>query len=53
MNFGGDLAKAWKEIWGCGQGIGAVKDIETVAEKVARLKQEYNSAKQRLINAAV
>jgi len=41
-------AKAWKDIWGCGQGIGAVGEIQTVAAKVAKLKAEYDAARQRL-----
>lgn len=41
--------KAWKEIWGCGQGIAAVKDIVPVAELVARLEREYVEAKAALI----
>ncbi len=31
MNFGGDARKAWKDIWGCGQGIGAVREVLPVA----------------------
>jgi nitronate monooxygenase len=49
MNFGGDSAKkAWKDIWGCGQGIGAVKSVVPAAQMVARLKREYDAARQRL-----
>jgi nitronate monooxygenase len=44
MNFGGDAKKAWKDIWGCGQGIGAVKEIVPARVLVARLKQEYEAA---------
>ena len=47
MNFGGDAQKAWKDIWGCGQGIGAVKAVVPAAELVARLKREYQEAKLR------
>lgn len=46
MNFGG--AKAWKEIWGSGQGIGAVTAVESTAVKIERLKQEYAAAKTAL-----
>jgi nitronate monooxygenase len=52
MNFGsgGDSsAKAWKDIWGCGQGIGAVKAVLPTAEMVARLQREYQAAKARLL----
>ena len=48
MNFGGSSAKAWKEIWGCGQGIGAVTKVQTTAEYVAQLKREYAQARARL-----
>ena len=40
--------KAWKDIWGCGQGIGAVKAVETTADVVARLTMEYRVAQARL-----
>ncbi len=49
MNFAGDKSKAWKDIWGCGQGIGAVTGVRSTAELVARLKGEYASARQRLM----
>jgi len=50
MSFGGGEGskKAWKDIWGSGQGIGAVKEIMLVADFVARLKREYAEARQRL-----
>jgi len=48
MNFGGTAQKAWKDIWGCGQGIGAVKAVVPAAELVLRLKQEYAEAKREL-----
>ena len=49
MDFGGSAAaKAWKDIWGCGQGIGAVKAVVPVAELVARLRREYGEARARL-----
>lgn len=41
-------AKAWKDIWGCGQGIGAVKDIQPTAALVDRLEREYAAARARL-----
>ena len=56
MNFGGNggsaKAKAWRDIWGSGQGIGAVKSIVGAGELVGRLKQEYAAAKARLLPAA-
>ena len=49
MNFGGGAAaKAWKDIWGCGQGIGAVEATLSVADLVARLAREYDDAVDRL-----
>ena len=53
MNFGGTdagaSAKAWKDIWGCGQGIGAIDKIQSTADYVAQLKREYAAAKARLV----
>lgn len=51
MNFGQDnqpKAKAWRDIWGSGQGIGAVSEIEPVADRIDRLEREYRAARQRL-----
>ncbi len=51
MNFGSGgntEAKAWKDIWGSGQGIGAVKEVQSVADMVDRLEREYRAAKERL-----
>ena len=51
MNFasgGASEAKAWRDIWGSGQGIGAVKKVAPVAELVARLQHEYATAKKRI-----
>ena len=48
MNFGGDAVKAWKDIWGCGQGIGAIKAVLPVAEVIARLRGEYEASLARL-----
>ena len=47
MNFGGDngsKAKAWRDIWGSGQGIGVVTAVESVAARVDRLEREYRAA---------
>ncbi|MGQ3210394.1 NAD(P)H-dependent flavin oxidoreductase [Shinella sp.] len=44
-------AKAWKDIWGCGQGIGAIKEIAPVENLVARLEREYIAAKHRICAA--
>ena len=48
MNFGGDAKKAWKDIWGCGQGIGAIDAVTSTADLVARLRREYQAARARL-----
>jgi len=51
MNFGSggnQKAKAWRDIWGCGQGIGAVKGIPSAVDLVARLSAEYEDAKAEL-----
>ena len=48
MNFGGDKSKAWKDIWGCGQGIGAIDKVQPAGEFVAQLKREYATARERL-----
>lgn len=48
MNFGGSGAKAWKDVWGCGQGIGAIKSVQPAAELIGRLKREYQSARERV-----
>lgn len=53
MNFnsGGDQdSKVWKDIWGCGQGIGAVEDILPTSKLVDRFIAEYHAAKEKLIN---
>jgi nitronate monooxygenase len=51
MNFGSggnQKSKAWRDIWGCGQGIGLVKGVVPAGELVARIAREYNEAKQKL-----
>jgi nitronate monooxygenase len=51
MNFetaGGSKAKAWRDIWGSGQGIGAVKQVRPAAEFIAKLNEEYEAARRRL-----
>ena len=49
MNFGGaTAAKAWKDIWGAGQGVGTIDDVMPTADLAARLKQEYKAAKAAL-----
>lgn len=58
MNFGttpdGDnmaAKKVWKDIWGCGQGIGAIQSVVPAAELVARLQREYTTARRALLSA--
>ena len=52
MNFGtgegANAAKAWRDIWGCGQGIGAITSVVSTAQRVAQLKREYQEARARL-----
>jgi nitronate monooxygenase len=51
MNFGGgeSAKKAWKDIWGCGQGIAAVKAVVPARDLVERLDREYRAARERLL----
>lgn len=54
MSFGSggsSSAKAWKDIWGCGQGIAAIKGILTTQELVDSIESQYTSAKQRIMSA--
>jgi nitronate monooxygenase len=54
MNFGDRTVKAWKDIWGSGQGIGAIKEVTSTAEYVDKLYKEYTVARDRLIsNSAI
>jgi nitronate monooxygenase len=48
MSFGAGSAKAWRDIWGAGQGVGLMDDVPTVAEMVERLKAEYDAARRRV-----
>jgi nitronate monooxygenase len=48
MSFGSGSAKAWRDIWGAGQGVGLMDDVPSVAEMVGRLKAEYDAARVRL-----
>lgn len=52
MNFGSggnSDKKAWKDIWGCGQGIGAIDAVQSAGDAVARLAEEYAAAKKALL----
>ena len=48
MSFGSGTAKAWRDIWGSGQGIGTIDAVRPVAEVVAQLASEYTAARERL-----
>jgi nitronate monooxygenase len=48
MSFGSGTAKAWRDIWGAGQGVGLMEDVPTTAEMVERLTAEYQAARKRL-----
>jgi nitronate monooxygenase len=55
MDFGPEgmeKKKAWKDIWGCGQGINAVKDVLSTYDLVNRLKSEYNNSRNKILNNA-
>ena len=55
MDFGPEgmeKKKAWKDIWGCGQGINAVKDVLSTYDLVNRLKSEYDNARNKILNNA-
>ena len=52
MNFGGgdgSKAKAWRDIWGSGQGIGVIDAVESVADRVERFASQYAAARARLL----
>ena len=51
MDFGGDKSKAWKDIWGCGQGIGVIDKVQSTADLIAQLKREFQAAKAELLAA--
>ena len=46
MNFGAGKGKAWRDIWGAGQGVGLIDDVPSTADLVARLRDEYAGARQ-------
>jgi nitronate monooxygenase len=48
MNMEGE-AKAWKDVWSAGQGVGAISDIPSAGDLVARLREEYAAAKAALL----
>ena len=48
MNFGGSEAKAWKDIWGSGQGIGSVKSVQSAGDYIDQLIAEYTAAKAKI-----
>ncbi len=52
MNFGSGSTKAWRDIWGAGQGVGQIDDVPAAAEVVARLAREYAQARARLAEIA-
>jgi nitronate monooxygenase len=46
---GSSAAKAWRDIWGSGQGIGVIKEIVSAVDLVGRLTQQYAAARRTLI----
>ncbi|UOR12558.1 NAD(P)H-dependent flavin oxidoreductase [Halobacillus amylolyticus] len=53
MNFGEEAVKPWKNIWGSGQGVGAIKEVTSAAEFVDKLYKEYLEARDNLISRSV
>ncbi|PWA07811.1 nitronate monooxygenase [Pueribacillus theae] len=51
MSFAEGKKKAWKDIWGCGQGIGAINEVTHAAALIDKLYNEYVAAKERLFNS--
>lgn len=52
MNFGSGSAKAWRDIWGAGQGVGGIEDIPATADLIDRLVREYAAARADLCEGA-
>ncbi len=52
MDFGSGAAKAWRDIWGAGQGVGTIADIPTVADLVGQMAADYRTARQALTSPA-
>jgi nitronate monooxygenase len=52
MDFGSTRTKAWRDVWGAGQGVGSMTEVLPVAELVARLEREYVDARAGICNAA-
>ncbi len=48
---GGSKPKAWKDIWGAGQGVGGITELVPVAKAVAQLRDEYETARLRITKA--
>ena len=48
MNFGSNRVKPWKDVWGCGQGIGAISAVLPAGQVVARMAREYAAARARI-----
>ena len=48
MSFASDATRAWKDTWGCGQGIAAVKQVVPARVMIERLAREYSAARARL-----
>ena len=49
MDFGDGSSKAWKDIWGSGQGVGSIKKVQSAGGYVAELQAQYEAAKARLM----
>lgn len=51
MNFGNSRSKAWRDIWGSGEGIGAIKEVVKARDYIDRLEKEYIAARKRLFES--
>jgi nitronate monooxygenase len=49
MNFGSGSSKAWRDIWGAGQGVGAITSVVPAADRIAQWRREYDAARARLV----
>ncbi|MEN0664156.1 NAD(P)H-dependent flavin oxidoreductase [Caldifermentibacillus hisashii] len=51
--LGNPNIRAWKDVWSAGQGVGAITQVQSLAEIVAQLKQQYEAAKEKIVKRSV
>lgn len=51
--LGNPNIRAWKDVWSAGQGVGAITQVQSLAENVAELKQQYEAAKEKIVKRSV